>query len=469
MPRIMIAVACLMLTAVVELNAQPQYTYTDLGPFSPRAIAGPWIVGQENGLPTRLNIDTGQKIVLGHAGYGGTVNAVLSSGVAVGTIKMQGTGGLIDAATFWDAAGQFVLLPGNAPSYASAINEAWMVAGGSVSCAGMGGAVRWWLMEGRAECLEQQSGLASFGNPIDGQHRVWGHIGNVVAVWEVGKSAYELFAEGGVQAVVFGDNEVLAVGDAEQRGSFNHLAAHFRFPPAITLLPTLLTGNDIICSALGINAASVTVSLCAKGGSSRAMFWPNTTTVVDLNTLVQAPTVLASAKGINDDGDIVGLTTDGWGYVLTPIVEPPAIAVLLNQTDFAPGHTLGMDLAMRNPGPLLTTDHYVGVILPDGQTVLWLTNTAPLEGVVTRLDADPRTFTPVLRNVSWPAGLDATQRDYLTYTFSGGEAPGTYHLLVGWTTPGSLADGRIDEGDVLALDWKAVRFTGPASTLAARD
>jgi hypothetical protein len=80
MPRIMIAVACLMLTAAVELNAQPQYTYTDLGPFSPRAIAGPWIVGQENGLPTRLNIDAGQKIVLGHAGYGGTVNAVLSLG-----------------------------------------------------------------------------------------------------------------------------------------------------------------------------------------------------------------------------------------------------------------------------------------------------------------------------------------------------------------------------------------------------
>jgi hypothetical protein len=54
------------------------------------------------------------------------------------------------------------------------------------------------------------------------------------------------------------------------------------------------------------------------------------------------------------------------------------------------------------------------------------------------------------------------QRDYLTYTFNGGEEPGTYHLLVGWVKPGSLDDGSIDEGDILALDWKAVQFTGAA-------
>jgi hypothetical protein len=98
-----------------------------------------------------------------------------------------------------------------------------------------------------------------------------------------------------------------------------------------------------------------------------------------------------------------------------------------------------------------------------------VTNTAPLEGVTIRLDADPRTFTPMLRRASWPAWLDVIQEHYLTYTFGGGEAPGTYHLLVGWTKPGSLADGRIDEGDVLALDWKAIQFTGQASVLAAQE
>jgi uncharacterized repeat protein (TIGR01451 family) len=152
----------------------------------------------------------------------------------------------------------------------------------------------------------------------------------------------------------------------------------------------------------------------------------------------------------------------------SPDRQPPVLVLTLNQTAFRPGETLRMGVHLRNPGPILTTDVYVGIILPDGQTVLWLTNTAPLEGVVTRLDADPRTFTPMLMSVSWPAGLDVTQEGYLSYRFTGGEAPGIYHLLVGWTKPGSLADGRIDEGNVLALDWKAVQFTGPARILAAK-
>jgi uncharacterized membrane protein len=204
-----------------------------------------------------------------------------------------------------------------------------------------------------------------------------------------------------------------------------------------------------------------------------AVKWKPDGTAVDLQTLIDPASgwTLQSSLAIRD-GVIVG---SGFrqgqapgGFMLTPVDTPPSLAIRLNQTHVAPGQTLRMALEMRNPGPMLTTDHYVGIILPDGQTVLWLTNTAPLEGVVTRLDADPRTFTPMLRNVSWRARLDVTQEDYLSYRFTGVEAPGIYHLLVGWTEPGSLDDGRIDEGDVLALDWKAVQFTGPASNLAAK-
>ena len=152
----------------------------------------------------------------------------------------------------------------------------------------------------------------------------------------------------------------------------------------------------------------------------------------------------------------------------SPDRRPPVLALTLNQAAFRPGETLRMAVHLRNPGPILTTDVYVGAIFPDGQTVLWLVNTAPLQGVVSRLDSNPSTFTPMLRNASWPAGLDVTQEGYLSYRFTGGEAPGIYHLLIAWTKPGSLSNGRIDEGDVLALDWKAVQFTGPASTLAAK-
>ena len=140
---------------------------------------------------------------------------------------------------------------------------------------------------------------------------------------------------------------------------------------------------------------------------------------------------------------------------------PPTLALRLNQTHFRVGETLHMALDIHNPGPFLTTDVYVGVILPDGQTILWLTNTAPLEGVVTSFTqaSDPRSFVPIIRGVSWPAGMRATQQDYFTHTFTGLEPLGTYHFLVGWTKPNSLEDGRIDEGDVLALAWAPFSFT----------
>jgi hypothetical protein len=115
---------------------------------------------------------------------------------------------------------------------------------------------------------------------------------------------------------------------------------------------------------------------------------------------------------------------------------------------------------MDNPGPLLTVDHYVGIILTDAQTILWLTHTAPLEGVVGSLSDNPAAFTPMLRGVNWPASMHVTQTDYFTYRVTGLEAPGTYHLLVGWTKPSSLQDGRIDDGDVVALAWTPFQLTG---------
>jgi uncharacterized repeat protein (TIGR01451 family) len=142
-----------------------------------------------------------------------------------------------------------------------------------------------------------------------------------------------------------------------------------------------------------------------------------------------------------------------------PPAAPPSLAIRLNQSTFQPGQTLRVTLDLSNPGPILTTDVYVGVILPDGVNTLFLTNVSPLEGVMTALSSDPRTFARLLRNVSWPAGMRATQQDYFTHTFTGLESSGTYHVLVGWTKPNSLEDGRIDEGDILALAWVPFTFT----------
>jgi hypothetical protein len=58
-----------------------------------------------------------------------------------------------------------------------------------------------------------------------------------------------------------------------------------------------------------------------------------------------------------------------WTISLLPNI-PPSLALHLNQSSFTTGRTLRMDLGISNPGPALTTDVYVGAIMPDGNTVL---------------------------------------------------------------------------------------------------
>ena len=176
-----------------------------------------------------------------------------------------------------------------------------------------------------------------------------------------------------------------------------------------------------------------------------AMRWKPDGTAEALTALID-PALgwsLGTAYAISEAGHIVGLglLNGQWrGFLLTPIPSVPALAIRLNQSSFTPGHTLRVDRDLSNPGPILATDVYVGVILPDGVNTLFLTNLSPLEGSLTTLDNAPRTFARLLRGVSWPAGMRATQQDYFTHTFTGLEPGGTYHFLVGWTKPNSLEE-----------------------------
>jgi hypothetical protein len=276
------------------------------------------------------------------------------------------------------------------------------------------------------------------------------------------------------QLITYGPGTLYRINDTGELagvGFATNMAMGGDLSTGPTVLP--MPAGFVASLARDVNAEGVRVGRATlppnptRPPAFHALLWEADDTPHDLNDEIDPASgwLITDALSINDRGEILAHATrtgqSGLSSVLlTPIVEPPALTLALNQSMFTTGQTLRMDLALRNPGSMLTTDHYVGVILPDGQTVLWLTNTAPLEGVVTRLDADPRTFTPMLRGVTWPAGLDVTQRDYLTYRFNGGEEPGTYHLLVGWATPGSLEDGRIDEGDVLALAWAPIQVTG---------
>ena len=160
-----------------------------------------------------------------------------------------------------------------------------------------------------------------------------------------------------------------------------------------------------------------------------------------------------------DAGDLATCpATDQLGQLrLTPCdigaieFSPVTLTLGLNHTTFRAGDILRVRLGIHTLGPTVTTDVYLGFLWPDGVTVLFVTSLAPLDGVVTRLDADPRTFTPFTASFEFPPGVEATLDDFMVYAFTGGESLGPYAVFTLLTPPGVFQDGQVDAGDLLAL------------------
>jgi hypothetical protein len=356
----------------------------------------------------------------------GQANAINDAGLATCTYSAG-----ITLTTARCSRAGFELLPGlgGVQTIASVINNHGLAAGTAGTPAGANHVVAW----------DETGAIVDYG--------ALGTTAYLYGLNDAGQLAGLTFVEGTLQTRAFG-------------GALSTGLQPLQHPEGFESSAAMGLNNH------GVRVGYVTRTTFGPSGaivSERAMLWSSQDMApIDLNNRIDPAGgwELRRAIGINDAGEILASASHpsrGSSIVLLrPITQPPSLAMRLNQDAFRPRETLRMTLQLRNPGPILTVDHYVGVIFPDGQTVLWLTNTSPIEGVVTRLDSNPNTFVPMLQPISWPAGLDATQQDYLTHTFAGLESLGVYHLLVAWTEPRSLEDGRIDEGDIIALDWKAI-------------
>ena len=146
------------------------------------------------------------------------------------------------------------------------------------------------------------------------------------------------------------------------------------------------------------------------------------------------------------------------GWLTSPGVTNLTLTLSLNQSAFRVGNTLRVGLRAQNLGVPVNADFYFGVLLPDGVTLLFVTSLSPLNGVLTRLDADPRTFRPLLPNAQLPQSLDVTLTDFFVYTFAGGEPAGTYAAFAFFTPPVAFNDGRVDAGDLLVIDVRPFDF-----------
>jgi subtilisin family serine protease len=149
--------------------------------------------------------------------------------------------------------------------------------------------------------------------------------------------------------------------------------------------------------------------------------------------------------------------TFGFGRVDAVNAVPPRLVLSLNQTLFRAGETLRVGLRAQNPGAITSVDLYFGILLTDGVTVVFFNSVGDV--VVTRLDADPRTFPPLLANTTLAPGLDTTLNDLFVYTFSTWEMPGVYVCFAVLTPPGVFADGKVDGSDLLTFPTAPFSFS----------
>jgi len=141
------------------------------------------------------------------------------------------------------------------------------------------------------------------------------------------------------------------------------------------------------------------------------------------------------------------------------------LGLTLNRSTVAVG-----DFLQLNPGrptrPTTTVDKYVGAALPPesgpafgcpaNDPVAFVTEGRAV--VLTCLSAPPQTFPPFARNVTLPADLPLTvANNLLRGAWPAGAPPGLYVVFEAYIHSGSVADGVLGPGDLLALAAAAVR------------
>jgi hypothetical protein len=161
---------------------------------------------------------------------------------------------------------------------------------------------------------------------------------------------------------------------------------------------------------------------------------------------------LALIVDVNDPNATAGVAKSVYVADLT------SVRVSVNQSVFHSGDGLRIGLIAKNAVAAFDADLYLGLLLPDGATLCFVTALSPLAGQCLPLSADPAGFPRLAADIPVPSSLDATLPDLMAYAFGGAEPPGVYSVFVLLTRPGTLGDGAIDPGDIIGLDVQSFTF-----------
>ena len=143
------------------------------------------------------------------------------------------------------------------------------------------------------------------------------------------------------------------------------------------------------------------------------------------------------------------------------LMPPPGTSVsqTLNAESFGAGHTLTVRATLNNVGVKKRVDVFMGMRHTDGNTISFITRLDPLRLKNRRADK-PRSFRPISRNLLLESGMHSSEPYVARYTFAGYELTGSYEFFTALVKPGSLHDGSIDKGDIIAMTTDVFEFQG---------
>jgi len=121
--------------------------------------------------------------------------------------------------------------------------------------------------------------------------------------------------------------------------------------------------------------------------------------------------------------------THGRGAWRVPTAAPSAqllLTAITNATTFAPGHKLDISVGANNPGLPIVVDFYLGVLLPDGNTIAFVTQAGA--AIVLGSFANLASYQPAVTGVPLAMPFNRTV-PAISYTFAGTEPAGTWTVF----------------------------------------
>jgi YVTN family beta-propeller protein len=148
----------------------------------------------------------------------------------------------------------------------------------------------------------------------------------------------------------------------------------------------------------------------------------------------------------------VGNSPVALGIFITPSLL--RLSASVNQSVFATGQTLTAAVGLTNPGLAGAADFYVGALLPDGNTIVFLTGTGLVVGTVANLAS----FAPIASGVSLATPFEVNLPGLFTYEWTGTESPGRYVFFSLAVKAGAFVTGGVAEGAILSLATATFSF-----------